>query len=89
MVTTRLKEEQGVTTVSLLTGRVQQGSLLFRSFMNRVGSKRFRATAEEGFDAFTQLIEEQNAESQYPTSQKGEIPSERIEEELVKSLAEG
>ena len=88
MVTTRLKEEQGVTTVSLLAGRVQEGSLIFRSFMNRVGSKRFRATAEEGFDALTELIEEQNAESQYPTSQIGEISSDRIEEELIKSLAE-
>lgn len=87
-VTIRLREEQGMTSASLLAGRVQEGSWIMRGFMNRVGSTRFRATAEEGFDVLSGLIEAETAESEYPSRETGKISVDQIEEELHKSLTE-
>jgi hypothetical protein len=88
LTTICLKEERDGTSVSMLAGKVEEGPALFRGLLNRVGSKMFMSTAEEGFDAFGALIEAETAESSQLVGETIEISADQIEAALTKSLAE-
>ncbi|MBK5109539.1 MAG: hypothetical protein JJE12_15500, partial [Anaerolineales bacterium] len=80
--------EQDGTSVSLLAGKVEEGPSILRGLLNRVGSKIFLSTVEDGLDAFSELIEAETTESGHLEGKTTEILADQIEQALSQSLAQ-
>lgn len=88
LTTICLKQEQDGTSVSLLAGKVEEGPSILRGLLNRVGSKIFLSTVEDGLDAFSELIEAETTESGHLEGKTTEILADQIEQALSQSLAQ-
>jgi len=88
LTTICLKQEQDGTTVSLLMGKVAEGPSLLRGLLNRVGGKIILSTAEDGLEAFSELIDAETTESGLMEGETTEIAADQIEQALSQSLAQ-
>lgn len=88
LTTICLKQEQDGTSVSLLAGKVEEGPSILRGLLNRVGSKIFLSTVEDGLDAFSELIEAETTKSGHLEGKTTEILADQIEQALSQSLAQ-
>ena len=87
LTTICFKAERYGTLVSILAGKVTEGPLLLRGILDRVGSRVFLATMQEGFEAMSDLVGRETAGSSPFSGDKVDIQADQIEDALSQSLS--
>jgi uncharacterized protein YndB with AHSA1/START domain len=88
LTTTRLTASEQGTTATILGGKAQEGPSLIRGVLNFAGKKLIGPQIQDGFNALSEVIENEIADGKVSQQPTVEVSKDLIENALSESLAQ-